>query len=61
MLLRFLFVHGRRAQRWYFVPDYETIRMTDDAMAMELVGNTVKLVGADEVVREEVELGHGVR
>jgi Protein of unknown function (DUF1598) len=37
-------------QRWYFVPDYECVRVTDDDLAMQLVGDGVKLVGADEVV-----------
>lgn len=46
-------VRRNAMQRWYFVPDYETVRMTDDGLAMELVGNTVKLVGADEVVRSD--------
>jgi hypothetical protein len=37
-------------QRWFFVPDYECVRVTDDFMGMELVGNGVKLVGEDQVV-----------
>lgn len=37
-------------QRWYFVPDYKSVRLTADKMGMELVGNGVKLVGEDEVV-----------
>lgn len=37
-------------QRWYFVPNYECVRMSDDALAMELVGEGVKLVGENEVV-----------
>ena len=37
-------------QRWYFVPDYECVRVSEDKLAMELVGNSVKLVGADEMV-----------
>ncbi len=37
-------------QRWFFVPNYECVRVTDDEMGMELVGDGVKLVGADEVV-----------
>jgi hypothetical protein len=36
--------------RWYFVPDYECVRVSDDALAMELVGEGVKLVGENEVV-----------
>jgi len=45
---------GRNAlQRWYFVPDYECVRVSDDAMAMELVGDGVKLVGENEVVGKD--------
>ena len=36
--------------RWYFVPDYQCVRVTEDNLAMELVGDGVKLVGEDEVV-----------
>ena len=36
--------------RWYFIPDYECVRMTHDRLAMELVGDGVKLVGEDEMV-----------
>ncbi|MCA9214138.1 MAG: DUF1598 domain-containing protein, partial [Planctomycetales bacterium] len=38
-------------QRWYFVPDYDCVRVTDDGLAAELVGEGVKLVNADELVR----------
>jgi len=37
-------------QRWFFVPDYECVRVSEDKLAMELVGNAVKLIGADEMV-----------
>ena len=37
-------------RRWYFVPDYQCVRQSDDRLAMELVGDGVKLVGEDEVV-----------
>ena len=37
-------------QRWYFVPDYECVRISDDGTAMEMVGEGVKLLGEDEVV-----------
>ena len=37
-------------QRWYFTPNYDCVRVADDDMAMELVGQGVKLVGAGEVV-----------
>lgn len=38
-------------QRWYFVPDYQCVRISDDHLAIELVGEGVKLVGEDEVVQ----------
>jgi hypothetical protein len=37
-------------QRWYFTPNYDCVRVADDDLAMELVGQGVKLVGAAEVV-----------
>jgi len=37
-------------KRWYFVPNYECVKMSEDGLAAELVGDGVKLVGADEVV-----------
>lgn len=37
-------------QRWYFTPNYQCVRVSEDRTAMELVGEGVKLVGADEVV-----------
>jgi len=39
-------------QRWYFVPDYQRIKVADDGLAAEFVGTGVKLVGEDEVVSE---------
>ena len=43
-------------QRWFFVPDYQCVRQSDDKLAMELVGDGVKLVGEDEMV-----MGNGER
>lgn len=36
--------------RWFFIPDYQCVRTTDDRLGMELVGDGVKLVGEDELV-----------
>jgi hypothetical protein len=48
---------GRNAmQRWFFVPDYQCVRESEDMLAMELVGDGVKLVGEDEMV-----MGNGQR
>ncbi|MGD9127598.1 MAG: DUF1598 domain-containing protein [Planctomycetia bacterium] len=37
-------------QRWFFVPDYNCVRVDEDGLAMELVGDGVKLIGEDEAV-----------
>ena len=46
-------VAANALQRWYFVPDYECVRIAEDDLAIELVGRGVKLCGADEVVRAD--------
>jgi hypothetical protein len=38
-------------QRWYFIPNYECLRVSEDELAMELVGDGVKLVNSDELVQ----------
>ena len=43
-------VSSNALQRWYFVPNYQCVRVSEDALAMEMVGEGVKLVGEDEVV-----------
>jgi len=43
-------VRRNALQRWYFVPDYECLRVSEDEAAAELVGNGVKLISADELV-----------
>lgn len=50
--------------RWYFVPEYECVRMSPDKLAISLEGQGVKLVGADELVardgsRQETEVKTG--
>jgi hypothetical protein len=42
-------------QRWFFVPDYQCVRVSEDKLAMELVGDGVKLVGEDEMVMSNGE------
>lgn len=39
-------------QRWYFTPNYDCVRVAEDSLAMELVGQGVKLIGASELVNE---------
>jgi hypothetical protein len=36
--------------RWFFTPDYDCVRVSEDGLAMELVGDGVKLVGENELV-----------
>lgn len=40
-------------ERWYFVPDYQCVRVSDDSLAMEMIGEGVKLVGEAEVVNKD--------
>jgi hypothetical protein len=40
-------------ERWYFVPDYQCVKVSDDALAMEMIGEGVKLVGEAEVVGKD--------
>jgi hypothetical protein len=46
-------VASNALQRWYFVPNYQCVRVSEDAMAMQLVGDGVKLVGEDEAVGKD--------
>ena len=43
-------VAANALQRWFFVPDYQCVRISEDDLGMELVGRGVKLCCADEVV-----------
>ena len=40
-------------QRWYFMPDYECLKVSDDGLAMEMIGEGVKLIGEDEFVARD--------
>ncbi len=46
-------VSSNALQRWFFVPDYQCVRVSQDAMAMELIGEGVKLVGENEAVAKD--------
>jgi hypothetical protein len=46
-------VASNALQRWFFVPNYQCVKVSEDAMAMELVGDGVKLVGEDEAVSRD--------
>jgi hypothetical protein len=39
-------------QRWYFTPNYQCVKASEDRLAMQLVGDGVMLVGEDEVVMQ---------
>jgi len=43
-------VRRNAMERWYFVPDYQCVRVSEDRLAMELVGDGVKLIGEGELV-----------
>lgn len=40
-------------QRWFFTPNYDCVRVSDDLLAMELVGQGVKLIGENELVQAD--------
>ena len=40
-------------ERWYFTPNYECVKVSPDKLAMELVGEGVKLIGENERVTAE--------
>jgi hypothetical protein len=39
-------------QRWYFTPNYECVRVSEDELAMQLEGDGVKLVAEDQLVQQ---------
>ena len=41
--------------RWYFVPDYDSVILTEDRTALQLLGDGVRLVGENELVSETGE------
>jgi hypothetical protein len=41
---------GGTLQRWWLTPDYECVRVTDDRLGMELVGQGVRLQTEDKTV-----------
>lgn len=54
-------VSANAMQRWFFVPNYECVRVSDDELAMELVGGGVKLIGENELVRADGTRAGGAR
>ncbi len=39
--------------RWFFTPNYDCVRVTEDNLAMELIGEGVKLIGENELVQAD--------
>ncbi len=44
---------GNALFRWFFVPDYQSVVITEDRTGLQLVGEGVKLVAEDEVVSSD--------
>jgi hypothetical protein len=44
--------HGA-IERWYFIPDYNCVRVAADSLGLELVGDVVKLVSENQVVGKD--------
>jgi hypothetical protein len=40
-------------QRWYFTPNYECVRTSEDRLAAQFVGEGVQLIGANELVNAD--------
>lgn len=43
-------VAANAMQRWFFTPDYQSVRVTEDGNALQMIGQGVKLVSEDELV-----------
>jgi hypothetical protein len=43
-------VPGNSLQRWWFTPNYQCVRVTDDGLAMEMVGQGVQLQTEDRTI-----------
>ena len=46
-------------QRWWFVPNYECVKLTADRLGMELVGHFVQLLGEDKLIDAQGGLAAG--
>lgn len=43
-------------QRWWFVPDYECVKVTGDGLGMEMLGEGVQLLGEDRLIGRDGSL-----
>lgn len=46
-------------QRWWFTPDYDCLRVTDDRLGVELIGQGVQLQSEDKTIGPGGKLGEG--
>jgi len=46
-------------QRWWFTPDYDCLRVTEDRLGVELVGQGVQLQAEDKTIGPGGKLGNG--
>jgi hypothetical protein len=46
-------------QRWWFVPDYDCLKVTDDRLGMELVGQGVQLLTEAKLIGPDGQLSSG--
>ena len=46
-------------QRWWFTPDYKCVRLADDKLAAELVGEGVQLLAEDKLIGADGSLAAG--
>jgi len=44
---------ARAMQRWFFVPNYDCVKVSEDGLAMQLLGEGVQLLGQSEMVNAE--------
>jgi hypothetical protein len=42
--------------RWWFVPNYECVKVSGDRLAMQLIGDGVQLLGEDKLIGEDGSL-----
>ncbi len=48
-------------QRWWFVPDYQCVKTTEDRLGLELLGQGVQLLTEDKLIARQGDLGPGRR
>lgn len=46
-------------QRWWFVPNYDCVKLSDDGLGMQLVGQGVQLLSEDKLIGQQGQLAPG--